>query len=47
MADARKRKLDEIEKRLDEVEASQEKQWKTHTNLQKNTKEGGQVGQLA
>ena len=37
MADARKRKLDEIEQRLDGVEASQEKQWKTHTNLQRWT----------
>ena len=35
MADARKRKLDELEKRLDEVEQTQERQGKTTVNLQR------------
>ena len=35
MADVRKRKLEELEKRLDEVENVQEKQWKTTANLQR------------
>ena len=35
MADARKRKLEELEKRLDEVEQTQERQGKTTVNLQR------------
>ena len=33
MADARKRKLEDLEKRVDELESNQEKQWKATAGL--------------